>query len=179
MKSKFKLPIILLGIVIPLIFFLICIVGGRKAKANQVAKVDKRNEDVRKNLAEKKRSEALQVQVKSFDGKSEQWEKVFAISSYSDVSNLVIDASKDFDADQRFRGDVRFDDNASGLGAESKQESTTYTMTFTGTYQALQETLLRVETELPNFVLNRFTLTPDRDSNLLDMELSYSAWQKS
>ncbi len=179
MKSKFKLPVLLFGIILPLFSFLICIIVAKKIKSGQVAKVEQRSENVRKNLEEKKRADALQAQVNSFDGKNSQWEKIFESSSYSDVSHLVVDASKEFNADFRFSGEVRLGDNASGLGAESKQNSTTYSMTFTGTYQAVQETLLRVESELPNFVLNRITVSPDRDSNLLDIELSYSAWQKS
>jgi hypothetical protein len=70
--------------------------------------------------------------------------------------------------------------NSSGIGQATAQKSTGIRFNLRGTYRAVQEALLELETRMPNLQLQSLAITPNEPSetSLLNFQVIYTVWEK-
>ena len=117
------------------------------------------------------------MQLSRYEDKKKGWDTLLKTSDVGSVSALLKKISARHGGGDKFeQKEFAFVDRATGIGASSQQNSVTYNISMTGTYQALQQSLLSLESRLPNLSLNSIDLKPQNGGQLLEAEISYSAW---
>lgn len=65
-----------------------------------------------------------------------------------------------------------------GFASVSGQNSAQVRLTFRATYRSMQRALLEIETRMPQLQLQELRMNPSSNSNSLNFDLSYTAWEK-
>lgn len=179
MKSKFRSGILAFGLVFPLLGIL-AVFGVVLSKNSGLEReyADKQSQYTR-NQQVKMAAMAIQTKLHQYDGKSDQWKSLVAKSDVSALNETLKKISGSFTDTRTFnRTEFKFDNNDSGIGAASEQPSFSFDLTVNGTYRSIQTGLLALESEMPNLSLNSMKLTPRPNDQLLEAQLSYSAWSR-
>lgn len=176
----YKQPIIIFGIVIPLviagaIFGIGSVVRGKfitsyEQKAGQF-------KDYKRNKIFAKETEMQVLQQREA---YEQWSKILEQDPFSLVTtNLRAIAEKlpTKELQQPFPERL---DNKLGFGMASAQDSTAVRFNLKGTYRTIQKALIELETRMPNLQLQELRMEPSNtsDSSILNVQVSYTAWEK-
>jgi len=179
MKSRFKIGIILMGVVLPLVAvaLVLGLISSRKEKVE--VEYAKRKSGFEASQRQAVAMQGLGVRLKQFDDRKGSWEELLQDSDIGKVTQELNDISSKFRGSGTFKQNgFDFVNQETGIGAASLQPSVSFRVSLSGTYQAIQQSLLILESRMPNLSLNSMTLTPRNNSPLLQAELSYSAWKK-
>jgi hypothetical protein len=65
----------------------------------------------------------------------------------------------------------------SGLGSSTTQKSSQLRLGFRGTFRTVQRALIELETRLPQLQLQEIKIDPSPQSNLLNFQVTYTAWE--
>ena len=65
----------------------------------------------------------------------------------------------------------------SGFGSASAQKSSQLRLGFRGTFRTVQQALLELETRMPQLLLQEIKIDPSSQSNLLNFQVTYTAWE--
>jgi len=179
MKSKFRLGIICFGLVLP--FLGLAILSGillsQKTKLERT--FDERKAQNAKNEQLLKSTKIVEKQLAAYDGKDELWRKLVDESDVSSLNRTLKEISNSFEDRRTFnQTDFQFDNNDKGIGAASAQPSFSFSMTLNGTYSSIQSGLLALESKMPHLSLNTMALAQQEDNQLLEAQLTYSAWSR-
>lgn len=179
MNPRYKFGIIGLGVVLPLLGILIAV----GVMFSQKKRIDKEYAERKTIYTQNKNTEmqtaAIARQLKSYEAKSGQWDVLLEESSLGTVTGILKEVSQAFEGSNSFKQDnFSFVNKETGIGAVSEQPSLSFTLAFSGTFSALQESLLTLESKMPNLSLNSLELSPQTNGPLLEAKLSYSAWTK-
>lgn len=177
MNSRYKIGVIAFGVVLPLLAVLV-LVG---VMISQKKRIDKeyaaRQLIYTQNKNTEMQTKAIAAQLKSYQERSNQWDKLLDDSNVGTVTGILKEVSDTFAGSKTFKQDnFAFVNQKTGIGAASQQPSLSFTLAFSGTFSALQESLLNLETRMPNLNLNSLELAPQTNGSLLEAKLSYSAW---
>lgn len=180
MNPRYKTGVILFGVVLPLLA--VIIVGG--LMQSQKKRIDKEYAERARIYKQQKNTEmqtrAIAAQLQSYQKRDRQWDQVLEDSNVGTVTGILKEVSDNFAGSKTFKQDnFAFVNKETGIGAASKQPSLSFTLAFSGTFSALQESLLTLESRMPNLSLNSLELSPQSNGPLLEAKLSYSAWTKS
>lgn len=179
MKSKFRAGILVFGLVLPLLGIL-AVIGILVSKNSSVGKeYTEKETQYRRNQQVKMAAMAIQTKLHHYDGKSEQWRNLVAKSDVTALNETLKKVSSSFADPRTFnKTEFKFDNNDRGIGAASEQPSFSFDLTLNGTYRSIQTGLLALESEMPNLSLNSLKLAPRENDQLLEAQLSYSAWSR-
>ena len=177
MNPRFKNGIILFGAAAPLLAILV-IFGILFSQKSRIGKEYKKREAIyQTNHRSEKMAVGVKTQLESYQERKSEWDTLLRKSDVGSVTGVLKDISRSYSAGEKFRqNDFNFVNRETGIGAASQQPSVTYNISMSGTYQALQESLLSFESQMPNLSLNSIALIPQADGQLLTAKLSYSAW---
>ncbi|MGJ8725558.1 MAG: hypothetical protein ACSHYB_13450 [Roseibacillus sp.] len=177
MNPRYKNGILVFGAIVPLLLLIVIFGFLSSKKASVVKEYDSRLKVQTANLQAEKAAAGVEAQLQKYKVKKRDWDTLLKSSDVGSVTGLLKDISSKYKAGDKFKQkDFAFVDRATGIGAASKQNSVTYNISVTGTYQALQESLLSLESRLPNLSLNSIGIKPQDSGQLLEAEISYSAW---
>lgn len=176
MNPRFKTGILLFGLILPLVIVGI-VIGVISSKKNSISRqylIRQKNNQVQKQ--QEMANEQLKIKLSRFDGRKENWEVLLRSTDIGTVSDLLNSETR------RIQGmnqnNFSFVKQPVGIGALSQQNSVTFNVSLSGTFSSIQQCLLSLESKMPNLNLNSMMLTPEKDSQLLQAELSYSAWKQ-
>ena len=177
MNPRYKNGILVLGALAP-VLVLILIFGFLAAKKSSVAEeYETRVKTQKANVLAEQMAAGVKMKLSRYESKTKLWDTLLKTSDVGSVTGLLKQISAKQGGGDKFRQkEFAYVDRATGIGSASKQNSVTYNIAMTGTYRALQESLLSLESQLPNLSLNSISLQPQQDGPLLEAEISYSAW---
>ena len=180
MKSKFRIGIVLFGLILPLLGVSVFSVVLLKQKAKLEKTFAERKAKNTQNALLQKKAKLIKSQLAAYDGKDERWRQLVSDSDVSSLNKALKEISNSF-ADRRTfnQTDFQFDNNDQGIGAASSQPSFSFSMSLNGTYSSIQGGLLALESRMPHLSLNTMNLSKQDDSQLLSAKLTYSAWSVS
>lgn len=179
MNPRFKIGIILFGVLLPLLVVgvIFGVISSQKKRiaTEYAARKSSFQAQKRKEMFAKE----LDVKLSSYDDRKQSWEVLLKNSDIGTVTGLLKEISAEYAGKETFkRNDFNFVNKETGIGAASQQPSVSFTVSLSGTYQTIQQSLLSLESKMPNLSLNSMTLIPEPGSALLEAELSYSAWKQ-
>lgn len=177
MNPRYKTGILFFGAVAPvLVIFLIF--GMLFAQKSRVGKEYKKREAITiANTRAENAAKGVRAQLVTYQKRQTQWDNLLRRSDAGSVTGLLKEISSKYSSGEKFRqNDFKFVNSETGIGAASGQPSVTYNISLSGTFQALQESLLALESKMPNLSLNKIDIVPQKNGQLLQAEISYSAW---
>ncbi|GHC40733.1 hypothetical protein [Roseibacillus persicicus] len=177
MNPRYKTGIILFGAVAPCLILLIIfgVLASQKARISE--EYTKRKGVYTNNERSERTAKGIKAQLSVYKEREGHWDSLLKNSDVGSVTGLLKEISSSYSAGEKFRqNDFKFVNRETGIGAASQQPSVTYNISLSGTYQALQESILSLESQMPNLSLNSLDLKPQKEGQLLEAELSYSAW---
>ena len=177
MNPRYKNGILVLGAIAP-ILVLVALFGFLASKKSSIAEeYEARVKTQKANVLAEQTAAGVKMKLSRYEKKKKQWDTLLKTSDVGSVTGLLKKISSKYRGGEKFRQkEFAYVDRATGLGLASRQNSVTYNISMTGTYQALQDSLLSLESQLPNLSLNSINLKPQKSGQLLEAEISYSAW---
>ncbi len=176
----YKQPIIVFGIVIPLviagaIFGVGSVVKG-KFTTTYDTKVVQFKDFKRNKIFAKETETQVTKQREVFD----QWTTILEQDAFSLVaSNLrsITEKMPPKEIQQPFPERL---DNKLGFGLASAQDSTSVRFNLKGSYRTIQKALIQLETRMPNLQLQDMRMEPTNtpEGSVLNVQVSYTAWEK-
>ena len=177
MNPRYKNGILLFGAVLPALIVLLVfgVLFSQKSRVNK--EYDKRKAVLSNNILAERQAVVLKAQLALYDARKSSWDNLLKSSDVGAVTSLLKSITTEYSVGDRFKQDAfNSTDREIGIGAVSAQPSVTYNIALSGTYKTLQESMLTLESTMPNLSLNSMDLVPQKEGQLLEAKLSYSAW---
>ena len=179
MNEYYKKPVILLGLVVPVLVMLLLMssVYYGHSKLNKSYQVKKLSFD----KAEKARQNTLDLQVKVAMNNNElvKWEGLLANENRGTFVDHWKEAEQKFSGKELTRTPHTWLNYSPGIGKDVKQPSSQVTMAFSATYRAMQATLMEVESKLPQMQLDSISMKPDEVGGRVNFTTKFTIWTQN
>lgn len=178
MNAYYKQPVIVFGVVLPLLGLIavLAVSANYRSKFEKTYKVRK-TEYVKLQKLTKQR-EALEEKISEQEPYMSRWMDLFDKAADSSVNAVLNDVQARFSSNELQQTSFRRSPASGGIGGASKQPAVKLSLTFRGTYRGLQNAFLEMETRMPHLQLDVLKLRKESNRNLLNAEVTYTAWQK-
>lgn len=178
MNPYYKQSVIGLGVAAPLLVIIVLL----GVAFNYLGKLERTYEKRKVTYASfrehEKQREMLEKKVSEQDVHMVRWSKLMSEPSSTTVNDLVGQAQKKYEGKKFVLTSFRRAGTAGGIGSVSGQRSVQLILAFRGTFSALQNTFMELETKMPQLQLDSMSLSPKSGSNVLEAQLKYTAWEK-
>lgn len=179
MNNYYKQPVAVFGLAIPLLVVLLLAVGVYYG----YSKFDKSYKEKKTvyDKAEKVRLYTLnlQGQVAQNSSELEDWKKMLAIETRGTFVDHWKEAEQKFSGKELTRSPHTWTNFSPGIGNGVSQPSSQVTMAFSGTYRAMQASLMEVESKLPQMQLDSMTMTPDEGAGRINFVTKFTIWTQN
>jgi len=179
MNEYYKKPVILLGLVGPVVVLLMLMSGAYYgySKLNKSYQVKKLVFD----KAEKARQNTLALQGKVAMNNKElvQWQGLLANETRGTFVDHWKEAEQKFSGKELTRTPHTWLNYSPGIGKGIKQPSSQVTMAFSATYRAMQATLMEVESKLPQMQLDSISMKPDEVGGRINFTTKFTIWTQN
>lgn len=177
MNPFYKESIIFFGVVIPVLIVVgaFALVLHYKGELEQSYAV-KRSAYVEIQKIEKQRR-ALETTVGQQDPHMQRWMALFEKPTASAVNGFLTEVQKKFAGEDFQQIAFRRGNSSGGIGGASAQPSIQIQLGFRGTYSALQNAFVELESSMPQLQLDSIKVTPNVNNRVLNADLVYTAWQ--
>lgn len=174
----YRQPIILFGIVVPIV--VAAVIGGVGSMMKSKMEASFANKQATFKTYEMGRRAALEIESEVIRQRPhlDRWSEQLAEETASTVTtNLREITSKLPPKEIQLSA---FDPSSSGgFGAVSAQKSSQVRIALRGTYRTMQRAFLELETRMPQLQLQDLKMSPNTSqASLLNFEVSYTAWEK-
>lgn len=176
----YKQPIILFGIVIPLVIAAVLIGACVMVKGKFQTSYDNKARYFVGHEQSRMGALGIEAQLNRERKHLERWDELLSeeTSSHLATNLRLIGAAL---PDKEFQ-QTAFErlGNSSGFGSASAQKSSGLKLSLRGTYRTVQRAFLELETRMPNLQLQELKMDPNlsADSALLNFQVTYTAWEK-
>ena len=178
MNPFYKKSILGLGVAAPLVLVLVLVT----LVSHYRGKFEKTYEQRKITYASYRKNEeqrvALERQVREQEPHMKRWSRLMKEPSSSTANELIGEAQKRYAGKEFVLTSFRRTTTAGGIGAVSGQPSVQLALAFRGTFGALQNTFLELETKMPQLQLDSMKLAPQNNGNVLEAQLLYTAWEQ-
>jgi hypothetical protein len=179
MNPHYKDPVIVFGLVAPVLLVVLTLGLGVhfRGKFEKTYEARKEQFDTYK-IAEKQR-EVLQKKINSQEPHLNRWMALFEKATTTAVSSFFSGFQKQYEGQEFQLTSIRRTSTTGGIGGASEQPSIQLQLGFRGTFRALQNAFLELETRMPQLQMDSFKISVNQpDKKVLNMNLIYTAWQK-
>ena len=178
MNSYYKNAVTVFGLVLPLV--VIGVLAG--ACLFGVARVNKKYSKAKavyqQAQAQERQMSQMQKKVAQNGTHLKKWEEMMDRETRGSFAAHWEEAGKKFTSRDFQKAPHHWINQSEGLGQNIKQPTSQVEMKFTGTYRAMQLTLMEVESKLPQLQLDRLTVVPDNSSTKLNFTATFTVWTK-
>ena len=105
------------------------------------------------------------------------WTKLLEGNSFTKINNNLRDSIETHKAKSQAIEIVGLSRGSKPKNGVSFQSSSC-DLILAGTYTDIQICLLNLEARMPNLMVNKFSLSPRKNSKLLNLNISYTVWEK-
>lgn len=176
----YKQPIIIFGILIPLVIAGAMFGIGSAVRGKFVTSYEEKARQYKGHQANKMFARETETQIIRQRATFEQWSKILEQDSFALLrTNLRTIGDKLPPKEFQQPLPERLN-NKLGFGTASAQNSTAVRFNLRGTYRTIQKALLELETRMPNLQLQDLRMDPNTssDTSLLSVQVTYTAWEK-
>lgn len=177
MNEYYKQPVVILGVALPLLgLILILVVGAHyRSKLEKTYEVRKA-EHVQLQTVTKQR-EALEEKIGRQEPYLKRWMSLFDKAADSAITSLLNEVQTQYTGSELDLKSFNRSSAPGGIGSASKQSAVQLKLAFRGTYRGIQNAFLEVETRMPHLQLDSLKLETATGQNVLNANLTYTAWQ--
>jgi len=174
----YRQPIILFGIVIPVLVAAAVVGGGFLLKSKMIASFDNKQKTYK--AYEQSRIAGLEVEAMVARQRPHiaRWNTQLSQETASAVTTNLRKISEHLPAKEIQQTDFERPGGTGGFGSVSAQKSSQLRIAFRGTYRTLQHAFLELESMMPQLQLQEFRMDPiSNQSSQLNFQVTYTAWE--
>lgn len=179
MNPHYKEPVLLFGLAAPILVVLLALGLGFHFRGKLEKTYQARVQQYRDHKKVEAQRETLQKRIQTQEPHMNRWMSLFEKATTSSVNGLLGEFQKQYDSQEFQQVSFRRTASSGGIGGASAHPSIQIQLGFRGTYRALQNAFLELETRMPQLQLDSIKLSvanPNR--RVLNADLIYTAWQK-
>jgi hypothetical protein len=174
----YRQPIILFGIVVPILVAAAIVAVGSMLKSKMTASFN--NKQSTYKTYEQSRLAGLEIesQVTRQRQHLERWNEQISQETASAVANNLREISTRLPAKEFQQTAFERPSGSGGFGSASAQKSSQLRIAFRGTFRTMQRAFLELETRMPRIQLQDLKIDPSSNqSSLLNFQVTYTAWE--
>lgn len=161
------IPIALLGVTLLAITFI---------KSSIIGDFDKNKSIYKQELTQNLQLEQLQSKSQDKQKNLKLWEETLSGNSFTKISKQLKTSIEQHNKSKQL---VLIEQSRSTTARQSSAgKSTGCSVNLQGTFTDFQNSLTDLETNLPQLMVNSLSLSPHRSSNLLNLKINYTVWEK-
>lgn len=179
MNPHYKEPVIIFGVVIPVVLITVVLGLGihLRGKLETTYKTRKASYEDHRRVSEQRAGLVKKIQQQ--EPHMNRWMALFEKATGSSVNGFLSEVQKRYKGQEFQQIAFRRASSSGGIGGASSQPSIQIQLGFRGTYRALQNAFLEMETMMPHLQLDNIKLSVSSpNGRLLNADLTYTAWQK-
>ncbi len=174
----YRQPIILLGIVVPVLIAAVVVGTGSFMKSKMTASF----ENKRKNYAGYVQSRVAAQEIESAVIREREhlnrWNEQLSQETASAVATNLREIIETLPSKEIQQTAFERPSGSGGFGSVAAQNSSQIRIAFRGTFRTLQRALLQLESRMPQLQLQELRLDPSgNNASLLNFQVTYTAWE--
>ncbi len=174
----YRQPIVLFGIVLPVVLAAVVVGLGFVAKSKMQASFDNKVQTYKTFQMSRAQAQEVETQVIKQRPHATRWNAQLGQETASSVTTCLRDIAEHLPK-KEFQ-QTAFDPTSSkgGLGSAAGQNSSQLRIAFRGSFRTMQRAFLELETRMPQLQLEDLKIDPSSNqSALLNFQVTYTAWE--
>ncbi|MEI8038514.1 MAG: hypothetical protein WCJ14_08995 [Verrucomicrobiota bacterium] len=174
----YRQPIILFGIVLPVLIATAIIGGGYLLKSQMVTSFDNKQKTYKTYEQGRLAGLEIESQITRQRHHLDRWNEQLSQETASAVATNLRKIAEHLPGKEIQQTAFERPNATGGFGSAAAQKSSQLRIAFRGTYRTLQRTFLELETRMPQLQLQDFQISPySTQSSLLNFQVTYTAWE--
>ena len=176
--SLYRQPIILFGIVIPIVAGAALVGIASTLKSQVVDSFNTKEKNAKTAGMGVAAARAVEAQVASQRPQMARWSTQLALETKSLVNKNLKEIAEHLPSKEMIQTSVDPSTTKAGFGSISAQNSSQVSISFRATFRTMQRALLELETRMPQLQLQDLKIIPNPgQSSLLNFQVNYTAWE--
>ena len=176
--NLYRHAIALFGFVIPVVIAAVVIVGGLTVKGKISASFEEKCSHFKGFKQNKMSALGLEAEISRKREDISRWEDLVSKETASAISSNLRSIEEKLPSKEFQTTGQQFPTARGGFASVSGQESAQVRLAFRATYRSMQRALLELETRMPQLQLQELRMDPSTNSNRLNFEINYTAWEQ-
>lgn len=177
-SSYYKQPVFVFGLAAPIFLILVLLGIGFHFRGKLEKTFSQRKAEYGQYKKIQAQRESLEKRLRTQEPHMNRWMSLYEKATESSVAGFLSEVQKKYEDKEFSRKNFQRTSKAGGIGGASAQPSIQIQMSFGGTYRALQNVLLELETRMPYLQLDNLKLNvSSENNNVLHADVIYTAWQ--
>lgn len=176
MSDYYRQPIAVFGLIIPMVVMIIltgAVLFYTASVRDQYA-VKKQKYDA--SLAAMRKVKMLRAQVQKNRSGLNAWDQLLQNETRGTFLEHWKDATKGFSGKELTKASRSWNNYSEGIGKAVSQSSSQVSMSFVGTFRAMQTALMRLETTLPTMQLDSMDVKLDDNGKGVHFSTTHTVW---
>lgn len=179
MNPHYKEPVLVFGLIVPLVLVVVVLGLGVHFRGKFESTYRSRKDHHASYKKVEAERSVLEKKIRAQEPHLNRWMSLFEGATGSDVKGFFSKFQESVSGQEFTQTAFRRTSASGGIGGASAQPSIQIQLAFRGTYRALQNAFLELETRMPHLQLDSLKLTvSNQNSQVLNADLVYTAWQK-
>lgn len=176
MSDYYKQPIAVFGLIIPTVVLVILTVAVLFYTASVKEKYAIKKQKYELSQKAMRQVEMLRAQVDKNKVSLNAWDQLLQAETRGTFLEHWKNASRGFSGKELTKSSRSWNNYSEGLGKGGLQPSSQVSMSFVGTYRAMQTALMRLETMLPTMQLDSMDIKLDGNGKGIDFSTTHTVW---
>ena len=174
----YRQPIILFGIVVPLLIAAVVVGVGSMLKSKMEVSFENKQKTFKTNEQSRLAAMEIEGQIIRQRPHLERWNEQLSQETASTVASNLREISTRLPAKEFQQTAFERPSSSGGFGSASAQKSSQLRIAFRGTFRTMQRAFLELETRMPQLQLQDIKIDPNSNqSSLLNFQVTYTAWE--
>lgn len=174
----YRQPIILFGIVLPILGAAAVVGGGFLLKAKMVSSFENKSTNYKTYEQGRLAGLEIEAQVTRQRQHLDRWEEQLSQETASSVATNLRSILERLPSKEIQQTAFERPSGGGGFGAAAAQNSSQIRIAFRGTYRTMQRAFLDLETRMPQLQLQDIRMDPSlSQSALMNFQVTYTAWE--
>lgn len=176
MSDYYRQPIAVFGLIIPVVVSVI--MAGSVLYYTGSVKKEYAAKQKEYDLSQqaKRKIKMLRGQVNENRESLDAWDDLLKTETRGTFLQHWKDASEDFNGKELTKTSRSWINFSEGIGKGVSQPSSQVVMSFVGTYRAMQQALMNLETQLPTMQLDSLDMSPEDNGKGVKFTTTYTVW---
>ena len=176
--SLYRKPIILFGIVLPILAGAALVGISSVLKSQVVDSFNTKERNAKTALLGVAAARAVEAQVENYRPQMARWSTQLALETKSSVNKNIKEIAEHLPKKEMILSGLDPTTAKAGFGSVSAQNSSQVSISFRSTFRTMQRALLELETRMPQLQLQELRIVPNpTQSSLLNFQVNYTAWE--
>ncbi|BCX49121.1 hypothetical protein HAHE_30290 [Haloferula helveola] len=176
--NLYRQSIALFGFVLPIVLAVAVIGAAFAVKGKVAASFDKKVSHFKGFKQNKVNALAMEAEISKKREDVGRWESMIDKETASSISINLREIEEKLPSKEFQKTAQQYPTARGGFATVSAQNSAQVRLAFRATYRSMQRALLELETRMPQLQLQELRIDPSSNSNSLNFEVNYTAWEK-